>query len=235
MKTRLFFYEKIENEKYIIRKKYKMKFKLGLIFIVFAGLVTSGIFYVKDYISYDLVKTAGNNSTESKNGFGEENLDAALTNNAYQFYDYSGNPYAKNVIANLLNNKLNSETERYDTLIVHFWASWCGPCVNEVPEIIDFVKKNNSIGVGGSEKKESIKRYKFVIVNLDSDLEDIKKFLKSFTEFDKDPFIRIWDKHSYLAKKYGIDKLPATLVIKNNKPLRKINGAVDWPRVNFLD
>ena len=203
-----------------------MKTRLGFIFLVLAVAVIAIIFYTKDYISYDSVRAGGNPSENAQDALGSKNVIDVITNDLYQFYDYSDKAYSKGVLSKLLEDK----SEESENIFVHFWASWCSPCVNEVPEIIDFMKKNNP---AGSQSKKNAgaklnKKIKFVIVNLDSESEDIQKFLKSFPDFDKDPFIRIWDKHSYLAKKFGIDKLPATLVIKKNKPLRKINGVVDW-------
>src|SRR5690349_16263425 len=43
---------------------------------------------------------------------------------------------------------------------VHLWASWCAPCLNEIPELIAFAKKNKNSAF-------------FVLVSLDETQEDL--------------------------------------------------------------
>jgi thiol-disulfide isomerase/thioredoxin len=188
-----------------------MKLKLGLLFVVFSVLAVFGVFYAKDYISYDVMKPQAPQQDV-------KTVDI-LSNQGLKFVDYGDAP--------LSNNKILSEIPQSyakgDLVIVHFWASWCAPCVNEVPEVIRFVKDQEKNGV----------KFHFIVVNLDSELEDIQKFLKSFPELNKDPFVRIWDKENALSKYFDIDKLPATVVFQNTKAYRKINGVVEWTKVQF--
>lgn len=188
-----------------------MKLKLGLLFVIFSVLAVFGVFYAKDYISYDVKKPQPPQQDV-------KTLDVFASYQA-SLVDYNDRSLADNaVLADV--EKLNTVG---DVIIIHFWASWCAPCVNEIPEIISFMKAQSS---------NSIKVH-FIAVNLDSELEDIQKFLKSFPELDNQPFVRIWDKQNVLSKYFDIDKLPATVLFQNTKPYRKINGVVDWAKIKF--
>jgi thiol-disulfide isomerase/thioredoxin len=188
-----------------------MKIKLGILFLVLAVVTVAGVFYTKDYLSYDVART-------QKAQGAMPTLDGVITAGS-QFYDYSDQVYANDELI----RRIMDAYRAGDLVIIHFWASWCAPCVNEIPEIIEFMKKNKA--EGGS--KAAIQ---FVAVNMDSSLEDIQKFLKSFPEFNQDPFVRIWDKNSELSKYFDVDKLPASVFLQNGKPYRKSNGAISWLR-----
>ena len=102
-----------------------------------------------------------------------------------------------------------------EALIVHLWASWCAPCVNEVPELVEYSKHNPQV--------------LFVIVSLDEDGADIAKFMKSFPEFNSDQYIKIWDKDNQLAKLFEADRLPMSVVIrKKQQSPQIIKSVVDW-------
>ncbi len=188
-----------------------MKFKLGILFLLFSVITITGVFYAKDYISYDVKRP--------QIAQGDVPSISPITDVKKSFYDYSDKLYSNNGIQATVSKSYDNG----ELVIVHFWASWCAPCVNEIPEIIQFMKKNQT-------DVKIQQKIKFITVNMDSSLEDIQKFLKSFPEFDKDPFVRIWDKNNELSKYFGIDKLPATVFLQKDKPYKKTNGAVEWLR-----
>lgn len=104
--------------------------------------------------------------------------------------------------------------------VVHLWASWCAPCVNEVPELIEYSKINPKV--------------KFVIVSLDDYNEDIGKFMKSFPEFDSEKFIRVWDVNKNISALLKTDRLPMSVLIEKNKPEpRMILAAANWKNLGF--
>ena len=119
--------------------------------------------------------------------------------------------------------KLTLDSEQISAgnkIVLHLWASWCSPCVNEVPELVKFAKENSQV--------------KYVIVSLDDNQEDIVKFLKSFPEFDAEPFIRIWDKNHEISKLVNADRLPMTMILTPDKPEPKIiNSVTDWKTIKI--
>ena len=99
---------------------------------------------------------------------------------------------------------------------VHLWASWCAPCLNEIPELIAFAKKNKD-------------RVHFVLVSLDDSKEDLVKFLKSFPEMNDPLLSRVWDKDKKMSKFFDADRLPMTIVLDNpNSKLKFVRSVIDW-------
>jgi thiol-disulfide isomerase/thioredoxin len=176
-----------------------MKLKLTLFFVVLAGVFIFFVFkggYFSTF-SEPAVTVIGQADVTSE----------VLLNKLYSsdLRDYEG----KKIVVD--KSAVNSEQD----VIVHLWASWCGPCVNEVPELIHFAKQNPNV--------------KFVIISLDEYQDDIAKFMKSFPEFNTSRFIRIWDGDNTFVKLLNADRLPMSVIMrKSNSQPQIVKSVVDW-------
>ncbi len=101
-------------------------------------------------------------------------------------------------------------------IILNFWASWCGPCVEEIPSLIKLVREF---------KGEVV----LVAVSGDSSLEDITDFLKAFPEINAPDIYVLWDKDRSITKSYEVQRLPESFLASPNFKLnKKIVGTIDW-------
>jgi thiol-disulfide isomerase/thioredoxin len=101
-------------------------------------------------------------------------------------------------------------------VIVNFWASWCGPCVEEVPSLIKLVK----------EFKGDVQ---LVAISGDSSEKDIEIFLKSFPDLKSENIKIVWDQDRSLMQKFGISRLPESMILaKDQKLIKKIVGSIEW-------
>lgn len=101
-------------------------------------------------------------------------------------------------------------------VVLNFWASWCAPCVEEVPSLIKLIK----------EFKGNVQ---LIAVSGDSSLEDIHVFLKSFPELQAANIKVVWDEDRSLMKQFQVSRLPESLVLdKDQKLAKKLVGSIDW-------
>ncbi len=105
-------------------------------------------------------------------------------------------------------------------VILHFWASWCAPCVTEMPELIDFAKLNKDVVI--------------IAISQDSDISEIKSFIKSFPGM-KNHFTILHDQNRNLAKKFQVSKLPESILINKSIYVKKVSGSIYWSQVQSFD
>ncbi len=85
-------------------------------------------------------------------------------------------------------------------VVLNFWASWCGPCKNEMP---DFDKAWDEYG----------DRVQFLMVNLTDDVQETVDSAKAFLAKTAYGFPVFFDVRLEGAMAYGVTGIPATYFI----------------------
>lgn len=102
--------------------------------------------------------------------------------------------------------------------LVHFWASWCPPCVMEMPQLVKLAKSHHD-------------DINIIAFSLDKSAADMNRFMQSkFTKLPNN-FITIWDRAGAVARnKFYSFSYPETYIVGCDGSLRtKISGvASNW-------
>ena len=102
----------------------------------------------------------------------------------------------------LLGNPLSVAKYKDKLVLVEFWATWCGPCVRELPNVINAYKKHHADG--------------FEVIGVSLDFEQDEQKLKNFLKTKDIPWAQYFDGKGWqnkLAAKYGIESVPATFLL----------------------
>jgi cytochrome c biogenesis protein CcmG, thiol:disulfide interchange protein DsbE len=107
-------------------------------------------------------------------------------------------------------------------VVLNFWATWCAPCVAELPTLVELQQRFKEKGVT------------VIGVSVDADADVYHRFLK---EHNID-FLTVRDPDQKANNLYGTFKFPETYIIDRKGIVRrKFIGAVDWTQpeiVSFL-
>lgn len=86
---------------------------------------------------------------------------------------------------------------RGQVVMLNFWASWCGPCRQEMPLLDKMYQRYSSAG------------FSLLGVNVEADPKDADKFLKDSPV----SFPILYDTTSKVSEKYKVDAMPSTVLI----------------------
>jgi thiol-disulfide isomerase/thioredoxin len=100
-------------------------------------------------------------------------------------------------------------------LVVNLWATWCVPCVAEMPALQELAKKVAAQGI--------------VVLPLASDRGGAEVVQKFYDAHGIDA-LPIWlDPKGEAARAWGARGLPTTLIIdRRGREVGRLEGAVDW-------
>lgn len=81
--------------------------------------------------------------------------------------------------------------------IIDFWASWCGPCMEEMPKLLSLYNKYSYKGLG------------IIGISLDKNKKDwINSYKDKYANW-----IQLWDKDGEVAEMFQINTIPHTIVV----------------------
>lgn len=115
-----------------------------------------------------------------------------------------------------LSEYLQNENGKDVSLFIHFWATWCAPCLEELPQLVHY-------GIKNSDKLKA----KFIFIAVNDQTEKVLKFLNSKSIDYKSFGVWIMDNDNESYKKFRVDKLPETFVISKDAATR-LQGSQEW-------
>ena len=96
--------------------------------------------------------------------------------------------------------KLSDYVGKGKVVLIDFWASWCGPCRREMPNLVEAYKQYKD------------KNFEIVGVSLDRDLEAWKKGIADLNiTWPQMSDLKYWDCEG--AKLYAVSSIPHTLLV----------------------
>ena len=98
-------------------------------------------------------------------------------------------------------------------LVLNFWATWCAPCIEELPSLDQFQREFAKSGVV------------VLGVSVDKDEKAYKRFLSRVNV----AFLTARDPDNKINAEYGTFKFPETYIInREGKVVEKIISATNW-------
>ena len=121
--------------------------------------------------------------------------------------EWIGKPALDFQETNLKGEILSLQQYRGQVVLLDFWATWCPPCIAEIPNL-----------------KKTYERYKdqkfqIIGISLDRSMEP----LKAYIEKEELGWLHYWDKSRKVSTMYKVRGIPATFLIDGEGVIRKTN------------
>ena len=131
----------------------------------------------------------------------DESIKSTRTNPS----EWIGKPAPDFQVTNLKGEKLSLKDYRGQIVLLDFWATWCGPCIAEMPKV--------------KRTYEAYKDQNFQIIGIS--LDRSKQPLEEYIEKEGLGWIHYWDESRQLRTLYGVWGIPSAFLIDSEGIIRK--------------
>ena len=102
---------------------------------------------------------------------------------------------------------LKLSEHRGEVVMINFWATWCGPCRQEMPELERLYQKYRKAG--------------FVLLGISVD--DKPEAARTMAQQLKVTFPVLFDDRKQASRRYDVDAMPSTLLVDRNGIVRFVH------------
>jgi DsbE subfamily thiol:disulfide oxidoreductase len=118
-----------------------------------------------------------------------------------------GQPAPDFALKNASGENLRLSEFRGDVVMINFWATWCGPCRQEMPLLEELYTTYQRVG------------FKLLGVNID---DDSHKAMNMIAELGVS-FPVLFDTRKEVSKLYAVDAMPATIIVDRDGRVRHVH------------
>lgn len=131
-------------------------------------------------------------------------------------------PLPDSTFYNEYGHELSFDDFRGKVVLINFWATWCTPCVKEMPSL-NALQKKFPWGL------------KVLAISQDTNdpLQTVRQFYDQNRLYDLDIY---YDGTGKLFHSFGLTGIPATIILnRKGEEVARVGGYVDWEQEDIKD
>ena len=134
-------------------------------------------------------------------------LAAALVLSAPKSHQLVGKNAIGFTLASINGDRVSLKALSGQVVVLNFWATWCNPCLEELPEFERLQQRYGKRGL------------KILTVSVDGNIENVRSFVKK----NDLRLTALWDQKKRLADAYNVDAMPSTYIIDRYGVVRYVH------------
>jgi len=132
---------------------------------------------------------------------------AVLATSSLAASDLSGLPAPDFALKSSTGENLRLSEYRGDVVMINFWATWCGPCRQEMPLLDQLYTRYERVG------------FSLLGINIDDDSERAMDMIKELGV----SFPVLFDARKEVSQLYGVDAMPVTVLVDREGTVRHVH------------